>query len=79
MAQDGPTPEPCGVCRLCVSIRDGNCLDVVEIDAASETSIDDVREKIIENVQYAPAEARYKVYIIDEVHDLSSKAFDALL
>jgi DNA polymerase-3 subunit gamma/tau len=79
IAQDGPTPEPCGKCRLCVSIREGNCLDVVEIDAASETSIDDVREKIIENVQYSPAEARYKVYIIDEVHDLSAKAFDALL
>ncbi len=76
---DQPTPEPCGICRLCVSIRDGSCMDVVEIDAASETSIDDVREKIIENVQYAPTEARYKVYIIDEVHDLSSKAFDALL
>src|ERR1700722_4527165 len=68
-AQDGPSPEPCGVCRLCVSIRDGPC----------ETGIDDVREKIIENVQYAPGEARRKVYIIDEVHDLSAKAFDALL
>ncbi len=77
--QDGPSPEPCGVCRLCVSIRDGHCMDVVEMDAASETGIDDVREKIIENVQYAPGEARYKVYIIDEVHDLSAKAFDALL
>ena len=79
VAQDGPSPEPCGVCRLCVSIRDGHCMDVVEMDAASETGIDDVREKIIENVQYAPGEARYKVYIIDEVHDLSAKAFDALL
>lgn len=78
-AQEGPNPEPCGVCRLCVSIRDGHCMDVVEMDAASETGIDDVREKIIENVQYAPGEARYKVYIIDEVHDLSAKAFDALL
>jgi DNA polymerase-3 subunit gamma/tau len=78
-AHDGPNPEPCGVCRLCVSIRDGHCMDVVEMDAASETGIDDVREKIIENVQYAPGEARYKVYIIDEVHDLSVKAFDALL
>lgn len=79
IAQDGPTPEPCGVCKLCVSIRDGNCMDVIEMDAASETGIDDVREKIIESVQYAPGEARYKVYIIDEVHDLSAKAFDALL
>lgn len=79
IAQDGPTPTPCGTCRLCISIRDGACMDVVEMDAASETGIDDVREKIIENVQYAPGEARYKVYIIDEVHDLSAKAFDALL
>ncbi|GEM_PF-356048 len=79
VAQDGPTPEPCGVCSLCVSIREGTCMDVLEMDAASETGIDDVREKIIENVQYAPVEARYKVYIIDEVHDLSAKAFDALL
>ena len=79
VAQDGPTPQPCGVCRLCVGIRDGICMDVIEMDAASETGIDDVREKIIENVQYAPGEARYKVYVIDEVHDLSAKAFDALL
>ncbi len=79
ISQDSPVSEPCGVCQLCVSIRDGACMDVVEIDAASKTGIDDVREQIIENVQYAPTEARYKVYIIDEVHDLSSKAFDALL
>ena len=79
VAQDGPTPEPCGQCRLCIGIRDGVCMDVMEMDAASETGIDDVREKIVENVQYAPGEARYKVYIIDEVHDLSAKAFDALL
>ncbi|HLJ53673.1 MAG TPA: DNA polymerase III subunit gamma/tau [Chthonomonadaceae bacterium] len=79
VAQDGPTPEPCGACRLCVAIRDGTCMDVIEMDAASETGIDDVREKIVENVQYAPTEARYKVYVIDEVHDLSAKAFDALL
>ena len=79
VAQDGPTPTPCGVCRLCVSIRENTCMDVTEIDAASETGVDNVREKIIENVQYAAGEARYKVYIIDEVHDLSAKAFDALL
>ncbi len=79
VAQDGPSAEPCGVCRLCVSIRENTCMDVVEIDAASETGVDNVREKIIENVQYAASEARYKVYIIDEVHDLSAKAFDALL
>lgn len=79
ISRDGPTPNPCGECALCTSIRDGRCLDVIEMDAASETGIDDVREKVIENVQYAPAEARYKVYIIDEAHDLSAKAFDALL
>ncbi len=79
VATDGPNPEPCGVCSLCVSIREGRCMDVIEMDAASETGIDDVRAKIIENVQYMPTEARYKVYIIDEVHDLSAKAFDALL
>jgi DNA polymerase-3 subunit gamma/tau len=79
VAQDGPSPNPCGVCRMCVSIRENTCMDVVEIDAASETGVDNVREKIIENVQYASSEARYKVYIIDEVHDLSAKAFDALL
>src|SRR5205085_7417954 len=79
VAQDGPTPDPCGQCRLCMAIRDGVCMDVIEMDAASETGIDDVRAKIIENVQYAPGEARCKVYIIDEVHDLSLKAFDSLL
>ena len=77
--ENGPTPDPCGVCRICQAIKEGSCMDVVEMDAASETGIDDVREKVIENVQYAPGEARFKVYIIDEVHDLSSKAFDALL
>ncbi len=77
--EHGPTANPCGTCSLCLAIREGSCMDVVEMDAASETGIDDVREKVIENVQYAPTEARFKVYIIDEVHDLSSKAFDALL
>jgi DNA polymerase-3 subunit gamma/tau len=77
--ENGPTPEPCGICSLCMRIREGNCLDVTELDAASETGIDDVREKIIENAKFAPTEARYKVYIIDEVHDLSQKAFDSLL
>jgi DNA polymerase III subunit gamma/tau len=78
-AGDGPTPEPCGVCSLCERIRNGSSMDVIEMDAASETGIDDVREKIIENAKFAPAEARFKVYIIDEVHDLSLKAFDSLL
>jgi DNA polymerase-3 subunit gamma/tau len=76
---DGPTAEPCGVCDMCVRIRQGSAMDIIEMDAASETGIDDVREKIIENAKYAPGEARYKVYIIDEVHDLSLKAFDSLL
>src|SRR5271155_3021602 len=62
VAQDGPTPNPCGQCRLCLAIRNGSCLDVVEMDAASETGIDDVREKVIESVQYAPGEGRFKVY-----------------
>jgi len=74
-----PSAEPCGVCSLCEGIRSGSAMDVIEMDAASETGIDDVREKIIENAKFAPGEARYKVYIIDEVHDLSLKAFDSLL
>jgi DNA polymerase-3 subunit gamma/tau len=78
-AGESPSPEPCGVCDMCLRIRDGSAMDVIEMDAASETGIDDVREKIIENAKYAPAEARFKVYIIDEVHDLSLKAFDSLL
>jgi DNA polymerase-3 subunit gamma/tau len=77
--EQGPTPNPCKVCRFCRAIQEGNCVDVVEMDAASETSIDDVRTSIIENAKYPPMEARYKIYIIDEVHDLSAKAFDALL
>jgi DNA polymerase-3 subunit gamma/tau len=77
--EQGPTPSPCKVCRFCRAIQEGNCVDVVEMDAASETSIDDVRTSIIENAKYPPMEARYKIYIIDEVHDLSAKAFDALL
>lgn len=77
--EQGPTPNPCDRCAMCVAIREGRAVDVIEMDAASETGIDDVRETIIENAQYMPQQARYKVYIIDEVHDLSAKAFDALL
>jgi len=77
--EQGPTPTPCDQCPMCVAIREGRAVDVIEMDAASETGIDDVRETIIENAQYMPQQARYKVYIIDEVHDLSTKAFDALL
>lgn len=77
--EQGPTPDPCGQCRFCETIKNGTCVDVVEMDAASETGIDDVRGAIIENAKYPPMDARYKIYIIDEVHDLSAKAFDALL
>jgi DNA polymerase-3 subunit gamma/tau len=77
--QAEPTPEPCGECEMCVRIRDGAAVDVIEMDAASETGIDDVREKIKENTRYGPMQGRYKVFIIDEVHDLSAKAFDSLL
>ncbi|MEI9929741.1 MAG: DNA polymerase III subunit gamma/tau [Rhizomicrobium sp.] len=73
-----PTIHPCGVCDPCVAIAESRHMDVQEMDAASRTGIDDVRE-IIEGVRYAPASARYKVYIIDEVHMLSKNAFNGLL
>jgi len=73
-----PTMTPCGVCTPCVSIAESRHVDVLEMDAASRTGIDDIRE-IVEGVRYAPAEARYKVYIIDEVHMLSKAAFNGLL
>jgi DNA polymerase-3 subunit gamma/tau len=76
--QGGPTIDPCGVCEPCVAIAEGRHIDVVEMDAASHTGVDDVRE-IIEAVRYAAVSARYKVYIIDEVHMLSKNAFNALL
>jgi len=74
----GPRPDPCGVCDSCVAISDGTSFDVVEIDGASNNSVDDVRE-LREKVNYAPATSRYKIYIIDEVHMLSPGAFNALL
>jgi DNA polymerase-3 subunit gamma/tau len=74
----GPTISPCGVCDSCVSIREDRHVDVIEMDAASRTGVDDVRE-LIEGVRYRPISARYKVYIIDEVHMLSRNAFNALL
>ncbi len=74
----GPTAEPCGQCPHCRAIAEDRHLDVIEMDAASRTGIDDIRE-LIEGVRYAPVEARFKVYIIDEVHMLSDKAFNALL
>jgi DNA polymerase-3 subunit gamma/tau len=76
--QGGPTISPCGTCEPCVAIAEGRHIDVVEMDAASHTGVDDVRE-IIEAVRYAAVSARYKVYIIDEVHMLSKNAFNALL
>ncbi len=76
--QGGPTIDPCGVCEPCRSIAEGQHIDVIEMDAASHTGVDDVRE-IIEAVRYAAVSARYKIYIIDEVHMLSRNAFNALL
>lgn len=75
---EGPTPEPCGTCDNCVSIALGNNIDVIEIDGASNNSVDDVRQ-IRENVRMVPSQSRYKIYVIDEVHQLSTPAFNALL
>src|SRR5215218_6206416 len=74
----GPTPEPCNVCDACVSITDGTNLDVTEIDAASHGSVDDARD-LREKASYAPASARYKVYIIDEAHMVTTQDFNAML
>ena len=76
--QGGPTDSPCGVCEQCVAISEDRHVDVLEIDAASHTGVADIRD-LIEGVRYAPVSARYKVYIIDEVHMLSTQAFNALL
>ncbi len=76
--EGGPTIDPCGQCEYCVAIAEGRHIDVIEMDAASHTGVDDVRE-IIEQVRYAAVSARYKIYIIDEVHMLSRNAFNALL
>jgi len=75
---EGPTIDPCGVCEHCHQIASGSHMDVIEMDAASNTGVDDVRE-IIEAVRYAAVSARYKIYIIDEVHMLTKNAFNALL
>ncbi|MGI3169393.1 DNA polymerase III subunit gamma/tau [Pseudooceanicola sp. C21-150M6] len=74
----GPTTDPCGVCEHCKAIMEGRHVDVMEMDAASNTSVNDIRE-IIDSVHYRAASARYKIYIIDEVHMLSTSAFNALL
>ena len=76
--EKGPTPDPCGVCDICREIISGQSVDVIEIDGASNNGVDDVRV-LREGVRYAPARARRKVYIIDEVHMLSTSAFNALL
>ena len=78
LSSDHPTPEPCGSCELCTSIANGNALDVIEIDAASNTGVDNIRE-LIERSRFAPVQARWKVYVVDECHMLSTAAFNALL
>jgi DNA polymerase-3 subunit gamma/tau len=75
----GPTPEPCGVCDACIEIAEGRDIDVLEIDAATHTGVDNVREVIVEGLSIAPVRNRYKVFIIDEVHMLSASSFNALL
>ena len=77
-SSDGPTAEPCGTCELCRTIAAGTALDVIEIDAASNTGVDNIRE-LIERSRFAPVQARWKVYVVDECHMLSTAAFNALL
>ena len=74
----GVSSEPCGQCSACVSIAEGRFIDLLEVDAASRTKVEDTRE-LLENVQYAPTSGRYKIYLIDEVHMLSTHSFNALL
>ncbi len=76
--ETGVRAEPCGVCASCREIDEGRFVDLIEVDAASRTKVDDTRE-LLDNVQYAPARGRYKVYLIDEVHMLSTHSFNALL
>ncbi|MBD2038617.1 DNA polymerase III subunit gamma/tau [Leptolyngbya sp. FACHB-321] len=78
LAYEVPTEQPCGVCEVCQSIAKGSALDVIEIDAASNTGVDNMRE-LIERSQFAPVQCRYKVYVVDECHMLSTAAFNALL
>jgi DNA polymerase III subunit gamma/tau len=75
----GPTPDPCGECDACVEIAQGRDLDVLEIDAASHTGVDNIREVVIAGLAFPPARDRYKIFIIDEVHQLSAASFNALL
>jgi DNA polymerase-3 subunit gamma/tau len=76
--EKGPTPNPCNQCSSCEQITSGNCIDVLEIDGASNRGIDEIRQ-IIENVRYQPAQCRFKIYVIDEVHQVTKDAFNALL
>ena len=76
--ETGIVAEPCGVCTACTAIDDGRFVDLIEVDAASRTKVDDTRE-LLDNVQYAPTRGRFKVYLIDEVHMLSNHSFNALL
>ncbi len=76
--EQGVGPAPCGVCSACTEIDEGRFVDLIEVDAASRTKVDDTRD-LLDNVQYAPARGRYKVYLIDEVHMLSMHSFNALL
>ncbi|WP_373020857.1 DNA polymerase III subunit gamma/tau [Thiomicrorhabdus sp.] len=76
--QEGISSHPCGVCDTCKAIDEGRFIDLIEVDAASRTKVDDTRE-ILDNVQFAPTQGRYKVYLIDEVHMLSKSSFNALL
>ena len=76
--EQGPTAHPCGQCSACVAIDQGRFVDLIEVDAASRTKVEDTRE-ILDNVQYAPTQGRFKVYLIDEVHMLSKSSFNALL
>lgn len=76
--QKGVTGQPCGQCNACTEISEGRFVDLVEVDAASRTGVDDTRE-LLENVQYAPTSGRYKIYLIDEVHMFSNSSFNALL
>src|SRR5262245_38753588 len=75
----GPTPDPCGVCEACIEIAEGRDIDVLEIDAATHTQVENVREVIIQGLSIAPVRNRYKIFIIDEVHQLSGHSFNALL
>jgi DNA polymerase-3 subunit gamma/tau len=76
--ENGPTPNPCNQCTFCQEITSGSCIDVLEIDGASNRGIDEIRQ-IIENVRYQPANCRFKIYVIDEVHQVTKDAFNALL